>query len=394
MPRKETIVSIFVGSPSDVSEERKILESVINEINISWSKNQAIRFELKKWETDVVPGVGDDPQDVINKQISNEYDIFIGIMWKRFGTPTSRSESGTLEEFEIAYNKYSKDKTSVKIMIYFNDTPIKPSEIDTNQLNLVNIFKSKLSDKGILYYSYNDLATFESLCRMHLSKQLQDYVVHKDKNDDQNEISKIDLKEIAESNKIPDDDDDDKGLLDFIDKLYESFESLQDVTENISEATEEIGEKFSIRSQEVTGLQIDDHLQRQVARRSISKMATDLQNYNTRLNAEVPLFTKFLNEGMEAFNKGIILSRDFENSELEIENSLNQIREFSKTIIVTKEQMQLFRNSVAAMPRIQSDFNKQKTITTEHLDVIITSMEKAYNISNEILSLFDNSNRN
>jgi hypothetical protein len=392
MPRKETIVSIFVGSPSDVSEERKILESVINEINISWSKNQAIRFELKKWETYVVPGVGDDPQDVINKQISNEYDIFIGIMWKRFGTPTSRSESGTLEEFEIAYNKYSKDKTSVKIMIYFNDTPIKPSEIDTNQLNLVNIFKSKLSDKGILYYSYSDLATFESLCRMHLSKQLQDYVVFKDKNDDQNEISKIDLKDIAESNKIPDDDD--KGLLDFIDKLYESFESLQDVTENISEATEEIGEKFSIRSQEVTGLQIDDHLQRQVARRSISKMATDLQNYNTRLNAEVPLFTKFLNEGMEAFNKGIILSRDFENSELEIENSLNQIREFSKTIIVTKEQMQLFRNSVAAMPRIQSDFNKQKTITTEHLDDIISSMEKAYNISNEILSLFDNSERN
>ena len=57
------------------------------------------RIESKKWEKDVFPAFGEDSQDVINKQIGTDYNIFVGIMWKKFGTPTSRAESGTEEEF-------------------------------------------------------------------------------------------------------------------------------------------------------------------------------------------------------------------------------------------------------------------------------------------------------
>ncbi|MYD31374.1 MAG: DUF4062 domain-containing protein, partial [Nitrospira sp. SB0661_bin_20] len=63
-------------------------------------------MDVVRWETRTTPGFGKDPQDVINKQISDAYDIFIGIMWTRFGTPTPRAGSGTEEEFLRAYDRY------------------------------------------------------------------------------------------------------------------------------------------------------------------------------------------------------------------------------------------------------------------------------------------------
>jgi hypothetical protein len=46
MPRSAIIVQIFVSSPSDVKEERDILESVVRELNKIWSKSVGVSFEL------------------------------------------------------------------------------------------------------------------------------------------------------------------------------------------------------------------------------------------------------------------------------------------------------------------------------------------------------------
>jgi hypothetical protein len=96
MPRTETILRVFVASPSDVIEERQLLEEVVKELNLTWSKNLGIRLELVKWETHAFPGIGDDPQAVINTEIGDDYDIFIGIMWTRFGSPEYVNEFETL----------------------------------------------------------------------------------------------------------------------------------------------------------------------------------------------------------------------------------------------------------------------------------------------------------
>ena len=67
MPRTGIILRVFVASPSDVAEERAILEDVIRELNITWSKNLGIYLELVKRETHTFPGIGSDPQAVINE---------------------------------------------------------------------------------------------------------------------------------------------------------------------------------------------------------------------------------------------------------------------------------------------------------------------------------------
>ena len=106
MPQQAFIAQIFVASPSDVQGEREILEEVVSEMNRSSAKNAGFRLELLKWETSVHPGFGPDSQAVINEQIGDNYDIFIGIIWGRFGRKTSRAESGTEEEFDRALMRY------------------------------------------------------------------------------------------------------------------------------------------------------------------------------------------------------------------------------------------------------------------------------------------------
>lgn len=135
MARHEHVLSIFVASPSDVADERSRLEDVVRELNITWSRELGLRLELVRWETHAYPDFGVDPQAVINNQIPDDFDIFIGVMWCRYGTPTNRAESGTIEEFKRAKARHDADPESVGLMVYFKDEPVPPSKVDIGQFS-------------------------------------------------------------------------------------------------------------------------------------------------------------------------------------------------------------------------------------------------------------------
>jgi hypothetical protein len=45
----------------------------------------------------------------VNAQIGfSSIDLFIGILWKKFGTPTKRGDSGSAEEFEKCYRLWAE----------------------------------------------------------------------------------------------------------------------------------------------------------------------------------------------------------------------------------------------------------------------------------------------
>lgn len=55
MGRQATILRVFVASPKDLAEERAALESVIRELNNTWSNTLGTYLELLKWETHAYP---------------------------------------------------------------------------------------------------------------------------------------------------------------------------------------------------------------------------------------------------------------------------------------------------------------------------------------------------
>ena len=98
MPETISKYKVFIGSPSDVTEDRQAINEVITELNHTFGNQNNIVIELIKWETHSAPGVTlNHPQEIINIDIGDDYDIFIGLMWMKFGTQTDNASSGTEE---------------------------------------------------------------------------------------------------------------------------------------------------------------------------------------------------------------------------------------------------------------------------------------------------------
>jgi len=164
---------VFVSSPSDVNEEKERLPKIVDELNRTVGQHENIYLELVQWQTHGVPDMGR-PQEVINRQIGL-YDIFIGIMWKHFGTPTGKANSGTQEEFEIAFDCW-KRANRPRIMFYFNQAPYTLKDKgDLKQIQRVLEFQEQLKNKGLIWY-FNGPDEFEETVRGHLNAAIRQLV--------------------------------------------------------------------------------------------------------------------------------------------------------------------------------------------------------------------------
>ena len=146
MARAVTETRIFVASPGDLGPERDALDAVADDLTHSFGEDQ--RFRVLRWERDAYPGMGR-PQGVVNDRIGDDYDIFVGIMWKRFGTDTGVAGSGTVEEFDRAYARW-KSTGQPPILFYFCERPFFPGTLaEQKQLGKVTAFRERIQQDGI-----------------------------------------------------------------------------------------------------------------------------------------------------------------------------------------------------------------------------------------------------
>jgi hypothetical protein len=169
------ILKVFVASPDDVAEERNTLAKLLADINdvlAYLTPEKGLSLELVRYETHSYPDIGA-PQEVINREIPVDYDIFVGIMWKRAGTPTATAPSGTIEEFNRACER-RKQGSLPRIMFYFCDQPIPvPTATELQQLAEVVKFRSQLASQG-LTAAYPSHAEFGDHVRGGLLRAIRD----------------------------------------------------------------------------------------------------------------------------------------------------------------------------------------------------------------------------
>ena len=167
-------IRVFIASPSDVAAERDALAKLVAELNLTIAivaPEKQIFLEIARWETDVFPSAGR-PQAVITEQIG-EYDIFVGIMWTRFGTPSGVAGSGTEEEFNLAYESWMK-RGRPQIMFYFCQASAPPpgSSAAAEQLLRLVKFRQELSEKALVW-EYTNHDEFSDVVRPHLLQVLK-----------------------------------------------------------------------------------------------------------------------------------------------------------------------------------------------------------------------------
>ena len=173
---------IFAASPSDVASERAKLETVVDSLK-PMADYLGLTLEVVDWRA-VVPDAGR-PQQVIFDQLKpTSWDIFIGILWHRFGTPPGATNkagkeylSGTEEEFKTAYELWKQH--GKPRMVLYRCTRALPFDIDPDQLKNVRAFFKLIEDvKGdypTLYQTFDTTESFEKLVLNNLQKLLVEY---------------------------------------------------------------------------------------------------------------------------------------------------------------------------------------------------------------------------
>ena len=388
MPRTGTILRVFVASPNDVAEERNFLEEIVKELNQTWSQYLGITLDLIRWETQAYPDVGTDGQAVINEQIGDDYDIFVGILWKRFGTPTGRAGSGTEEEFERAYERFRTSNNDLRIMFYFKDAPVPPSEMDPSQLDSINRFRIELGERGTLFWSYKTLEDFGSLTRMHLSRQVQNWgsgwgVGRLPKAESADTVDGVDDDRTADLT-LPQGDED-EGFLDLIDQGQERFETLDEVVTRMTSEVGTLGRKMTRRSQEFGQLQSSRPDQiAGPARRIAKRSAEDMEQFVVRMKGEIPSFAESYSEGIDRFGRAATLLSDFgDEGGKQVEGALEVVRVLGASLNESMTSIVL-RESVESLPRITTVFNRAKRNVVTIVDELIGEMRNALNLTSEI----------
>ena len=144
MSKNYRVITIFISCPNDVENEKNIIKERLKNISVVYSKRKNIILKSLDWSEDVIGYIsGYSPQSIINKQMSEfNYDIYIGILWNRFGDKQENGLTPTEEEFEDALEKYKMYKTP-RIYFYFKTTKYQPkNQYEIKQISDVGKFRA------------------------------------------------------------------------------------------------------------------------------------------------------------------------------------------------------------------------------------------------------------
>jgi hypothetical protein len=165
----ERKVRIFVAAPADVATERVKVHTVVDSLS-SLAEHVGVAMEVLDWHQ-VVPDIGR-PQQVIFEQLQpTEWDIFIGILWQRFGTPQGEYVSGVEEEFHTAYRLWQQYNRP-RLMMYRCTRGTSLDTLDPDQFKRVKGFFDQLPG---VYRTFDTTQAFEKLLFDDLQRLLLEF---------------------------------------------------------------------------------------------------------------------------------------------------------------------------------------------------------------------------
>lgn len=190
-------IKVFLASPGDLAEERKVAKVIIDDFNSQLADALGYQVELVGWE-DTLPGVGR-PQAIINRDLDG-CDLFIGMLWKRWGTPpgTDPYTSGFEEEFNRSMTRNAGEGRP-EINLLLKDLDAASFADPGEHLKKVIAFKEQVfAEKKLLAGTFADVRDFEVKFR----KCIQGYVIALANKDKASEPEK-DQAPLAETQTAP-----------------------------------------------------------------------------------------------------------------------------------------------------------------------------------------------
>jgi hypothetical protein len=168
-PKDVRLVRVAMCSPM-LGAERECVRQAIEELNLAIAPILGSRLECVDWENHSTPGVGTHPQDVVSKSLLVNYDVFLGIIGDRLGTPTPKARSGTEEEFDIALADHRASRIT-DLLLYFREDW--KAGLDAER---IASFRAKAASEGVYFFEFKDDRDLSRLARLHLARVLNKIV--------------------------------------------------------------------------------------------------------------------------------------------------------------------------------------------------------------------------
>lgn len=364
-------IRIFLSSPSDVQFERNKVFKIANELNSNMSHAVGRRLEIIGWE-DVTPSISSYAQNVINEQIG-EYDIFLGILSIRFGTPTPKAGSGTEEEFNLAYDRYKQGKLA-DICFFFKTDGFTANDIDIDQFTLVQEFKRKISEIGC-YRSEVKGDDFDNNIRNLLTSILIDW--ERISNRQGLDLSKAKIS--LPLHNI----DEDVGYYDAISLSIDELEKSTQITTIFAQA----GLTFN-QAMLKTKSELDLCLTDKEKSKIINIFSEDMDIFCSVLEANIDKQRSYLVNSMSYFNIASgIYAEDF-NDENDVLNGIfSHIEEFKKTVENSIPTMIYLKESIYKFPRATTKLNKSKKSLVNILENFVLHQQESADLLQNSLNV-------
>ena len=270
MPKNVAILTVFVSGPTDVEAEKAALRTLVVELSERLIKTHGVALRVVGWPDDVRPGVNVDLQAEINRQCGAEFDIYLGILGTRFGTPTRTAGSGTEEEFEEGLKRLRSDSCSLRVLFYFKTGTVDPFNLEIDQLQKVKDFRAGLHSRGVLYRDFRNTTDFVQMVKDHLERLVSDewrdgqWSRIPGLEEDSPQQMTTPVTALSQDSHSEDEtgatdafvdssdngDGEDLGLLDYVASFNEETSAVNLTLERISENTTRVGDEMRARTTE------------------------------------------------------------------------------------------------------------------------------------------------
>ncbi|MGE3988385.1 DUF4062 domain-containing protein [Pseudorhodoplanes sp.] len=154
-------IRVFLASPGDLQDERIAAKAIVEHVNRMFSDFEGYHVDLVGWE-DTLPRYGR-AQAVINQDLDT-CELFVGMLWERWGTPPSKDgpyTSGFEEEYELAMAN-RRQNNRPEICLFLKDMDAKLLRDPGHDTKKVLEFRERLAaSKEIKYESFSDIRDFE-----------------------------------------------------------------------------------------------------------------------------------------------------------------------------------------------------------------------------------------
>lgn len=357
------IVDIFVSSPGDVSEHRDSILMIVQSWNQRNGRTKKLFFNCLRWEDFVAADVGESGQDVIYDQLGEDYDIFLGVMWARFGSPTLNADSGTEDEFDRAIERHrSGEPIRVSFLFCTADVPL--ASLDGVQFAKVQEFKKKAHLKGCLTRDFIDDASLINSINLILDRFANTWgntipiVDELDDSAPKDGANSTATDTQPSKSSVSKEDYEDIGMLDVLDDFLTHNSMFVDAIGRWANRLGIVQEQNQIATSRLTDISKFGKPETHQVREIVGKLAKEMDHFANWCENEII----DLENVMELLSRDslliIDLSRDFEESSEDIESARNSLKELHDSINDANQGILDYVGAVERSPKLDKKLNK------------------------------------